>query len=57
MYGEIFTYPLVSFSLFRSKFQEPTVAEGFTEIVKVKFVPKFASKSHEDLYRMFLLEK
>uniref|UniRef100_A0A182WZZ8 PNK FHA domain-containing protein n=1 Tax=Anopheles quadriannulatus TaxID=34691 RepID=A0A182WZZ8_ANOQN len=45
------------FNSYKSKFQEPTVAEGFTEIVKVKFVPKFASKSHEDLYRMYLLEK
>uniref|UniRef100_A0A182JRT7 FHA_2 domain-containing protein n=1 Tax=Anopheles christyi TaxID=43041 RepID=A0A182JRT7_9DIPT len=45
------------FNSYKSKFQEPTVAEGFAEIVKVKFVPKFASKSHEDLYRMFLLEK
>uniref|UniRef100_A0A182PGC7 PNK FHA domain-containing protein n=1 Tax=Anopheles epiroticus TaxID=199890 RepID=A0A182PGC7_9DIPT len=45
------------FNSFKSKFQEPTIAEGFAEIVKVKFVPNFASKSHEDLYKMFLLDK
>uniref|UniRef100_A0A182MVD1 PNK FHA domain-containing protein n=2 Tax=Anopheles culicifacies TaxID=139723 RepID=A0A182MVD1_9DIPT len=45
------------FNSYKSKFQQPTQTEGFTEIVKVKFVPKFTSKSHEDLYRMFLLEK
>uniref|UniRef100_A0A182WDA0 PNK FHA domain-containing protein n=1 Tax=Anopheles minimus TaxID=112268 RepID=A0A182WDA0_9DIPT len=45
------------FNSYKSKFQQPTQSEGFTEIVKVKFVPNFTTKSHEDLYRMFLLEK
>ncbi|XP_052888912.1 uncharacterized protein F21D5.5 [Anopheles moucheti] len=45
------------FNSYKSKFQQPTQAEGFAEIVKVKFVPKFTTKSHEELYRMFLLEK
>ncbi|XP_035894043.1 uncharacterized protein F21D5.5 [Anopheles stephensi] len=45
------------FNSYKSKFQPPTVAEGFTEIVKVRFVPSFANKDHEQLYRMFLLEK
>uniref|UniRef100_A0A182MXB4 PNK FHA domain-containing protein n=1 Tax=Anopheles dirus TaxID=7168 RepID=A0A182MXB4_9DIPT len=45
------------FNSYKSKYKEPTVAEGFTEIVRVKFVPKFAAKSHEELYRMYLLEK
>ncbi|XP_050080459.1 uncharacterized protein F21D5.5 [Anopheles maculipalpis] len=45
------------FNSYKSKFQPPTVAEGFTEIVKVQFVPNFANKDHEQLYRMFLLEK
>uniref|UniRef100_A0A4Y0BI43 FHA_2 domain-containing protein n=1 Tax=Anopheles funestus TaxID=62324 RepID=A0A4Y0BI43_ANOFN len=45
------------FNSYKSKFQQPTQAEGFTEIVKVKFVPNFITKSHEELYRMFLLDK
>ncbi|XP_053658768.1 uncharacterized protein F21D5.5 [Anopheles marshallii] len=45
------------FNSYKSKFQQPTQAEGFTEIVKVNFVPNFTTKSHEELYRMFLLEK
>uniref|UniRef100_A0A182QB07 PNK FHA domain-containing protein n=1 Tax=Anopheles farauti TaxID=69004 RepID=A0A182QB07_9DIPT len=45
------------FNSYKSKYKEPTMVEGFTEIVRVKFVPKFTSKSHEQLYRMYLLEK
>ncbi|XP_053670040.1 uncharacterized protein F21D5.5 [Anopheles nili] len=49
--------PELVFNSYKSKFVEPSTSEGFVEIVKVKFVPKFDSKSHEELYKMFLLEK
>ena len=42
---------------FKSKFVEPSVDEGFSEVVKVNFVPEFSDKSHEVLYKSFLLEK
>jgi bifunctional polynucleotide phosphatase/kinase len=45
------------FNMYKSKYQEPTLAEGFSEIVKVNFVPNFAEKAHEELYKMYLLEK
>uniref|UniRef100_A0A182P7U8 FHA_2 domain-containing protein n=1 Tax=Anopheles epiroticus TaxID=199890 RepID=A0A182P7U8_9DIPT len=45
------------FNLYTSKFQEPTIAEGFTEIVKVNFVPDFDTYRYADLYRMYLLDK
>ena len=41
----------------RSKYVEPTVKEGFDEIVKVNFVPKFRTAKDEEMYKMFLLEK
>lgn len=36
-------------------FEDPTVDEGFTEIVEVPFVPTFNNEKQEQLYRMFLL--
>ena len=41
---------------FRSKYVAPELSEGFTEIVRVNFVPRFKIAAHEELYRMFLLE-
>ncbi|XP_013389083.1 bifunctional polynucleotide phosphatase/kinase [Lingula anatina] len=45
------------FNSFKSKFQEPIKEEGFSEIVKVNFVPKFKNKHQEKKYKQFLLEK
>ncbi|XP_076112376.1 bifunctional polynucleotide phosphatase/kinase-like [Mytilus galloprovincialis] len=42
---------------FKSKFKEPNMKEGYTEILKINFVPKFDNKKHELLYKQFLLEK
>lgn len=36
-------------------FEEPTVDEGFTDIVEVPFLPTFTNEKQEKLYRMFLL--
>ncbi|RZB94430.1 PNK3P, AAA 33, and/or Zeta toxin domain containing protein [Asbolus verrucosus] len=41
---------------YKKGFQEPELSEGFSEIVKVPFIPKFNNPEHEKLYRMFLLE-
>ncbi|XP_046565049.1 bifunctional polynucleotide phosphatase/kinase-like isoform X1 [Haliotis rubra] len=41
----------------KSKYKEPIKEEGFSEILKVNFVPKFENSSSEELYRQFLLEK
>lgn len=45
------------FNIYKKKFVEPTKKEGFSEIVKVNFVPKFKNESEEKLYKMYLLEK
>ncbi|XP_059622603.1 uncharacterized protein F21D5.5 [Phlebotomus argentipes] len=42
---------------YKSKFREPQTSEGFDEIVKVNVVQRFDKKEHEELYRMFLLDK
>ena len=49
--------PDLAFNTFKSRFIEPTLEEGFTEIVKVQFVPHFSSEAEMKLYRMFLTEK
>lgn len=45
------------FSVLRSKYKEPSLKEGFTEILKINFIPKFKSKHEEDLFKRFLIEK
>lgn len=45
------------FNIYKKKFVEPTKKEGFSEIVKVNFVPKFRNESDEKLYKIYLLEK
>ena len=49
-------FSIVSF-VNRLKFKAPEAREGFSRIVKVNFVPYFAEKIHEKVYRQFLLEK
>ncbi|XP_019629199.1 PREDICTED: bifunctional polynucleotide phosphatase/kinase-like [Branchiostoma belcheri] len=38
---------------FRKKYVEPQISEGFDEIIKVNFVPKFEDKKLEAMYRQF----
>lgn len=45
------------FNTYRSKFQEPTLNEGFKEIIRVNFVPEFNSPNMKSLYQNFLVEK
>ncbi|XP_063932692.1 uncharacterized protein F21D5.5-like [Zophobas morio] len=41
---------------YKKGYQEPELTEGFSEIIKIPFIPKFNNVEHEKLYRMFLLE-
>jgi bifunctional polynucleotide phosphatase/kinase len=45
------------FHVYKNKFVEPTTKEGFSEIVKVNFLPKFDKNEHKTLYNMYLLER
>lgn len=47
----------VVFNTYKSKFVAPNLKEGFSEIVNVNCVPVFKNVDHENLYRMYLLEK
>ena len=42
---------------YRKNFVEPKISEGFNEIVKVNFIPKFVDSKKRQLYNMFLIEK
>lgn len=41
---------------YRKNYQEPEMSEGYTQILKIPFIPKFSDKSLEKLYRTFLLD-
>ena len=45
------------FNIYKKKYFEPSKKEGFSEIVKVNFVPKFKNEEEEKLYKMYLIEK
>jgi len=47
----------IVFNIYKKKFFEPVKKEGFSEIVKVNFVPKFKSEEGKELYKLFLMEK
>ncbi|KAL3077348.1 hypothetical protein niasHS_013337 [Heterodera schachtii] len=47
----------VAIRTFFAAYQKPTEAEGFSEIIQVKFVPEFEREEHRQIYGMYLLEK
>jgi len=53
----VFVYFMKGLFLFlRKKYEEPSKEEGFSQIVKINFLPEFRSIEDERLYKMFLLE-
>jgi len=45
----------VVYNTFKSKFVEPSIEEGFSEVVEVSLVPSFTETHLEQLYNMFLM--
>ena len=45
--------PDVGYNVFKSKFQEPSLEEGFSEIQKVIFVPEFTNDHQKKLFMMW----
>ncbi|XP_021925510.1 uncharacterized protein F21D5.5 isoform X2 [Zootermopsis nevadensis] len=44
-------------NMYKKKYVEPNQDEGFDDIVKINFIPKFNVPELEKLYKMYLLEK
>lgn len=42
---------------YKSKYCEPSISEGFTEVVKANVVLKFDSEANKKLYSLYLLDK
>jgi len=42
--------PRIGYAMYKKKFQEPDLAEGFSEIKKIKFVPHFENDDHKNLF-------
>ena len=46
--------PTMGYNMFKSKFQMPTMNEGFSAIKHINFVPDFASEADKLLFSQFL---
>lgn len=45
------------FNIYKKNYVEPSKKEGFSEVVRVNFVPKFENDEDKKLYQMYLVEK
>ncbi|PVD23837.1 hypothetical protein C0Q70_17111 [Pomacea canaliculata] len=51
--GGVRRVPDVGYNMFKKNFEEPAMDEGFTEIKKVDFVPRFASTRDENIFKQW----
>lgn len=51
--GKIRRIPDVGYNMFKNQREEPTLKEGFTEIVEIEFDPKFDSEEHEKIFKQW----
>ncbi|XP_070564381.1 bifunctional polynucleotide phosphatase/kinase-like [Ptychodera flava] len=51
--GKMRRVPDVAFHVFKKNFEEPDLSEGFSDIKKIDFVPYFAEKRDEDLFKQW----
>ena len=42
---------------YRKNYVPPNQDEGFNEIIKINFVPRFTNNEHRKIYEMYLLER
>lgn len=47
--------PELAYTGYRSRFQEPTAAEGFDEVKRIFFVPDFTSDDDKKLFLRHLI--
>ncbi len=51
--GEVRRIPDVGYNMYKKNFEDPKLSEGFAEIKKLKFSPKFDSKRDENLFKQW----
>ncbi|XP_013075013.2 uncharacterized protein F21D5.5-like [Biomphalaria glabrata] len=51
--GAVRRIPDVGFNMFKKNFQEPQLSEGFSDIIKVDFKPRFDNKNDEELFKQW----
>ncbi|XP_066299427.1 bifunctional polynucleotide phosphatase/kinase-like [Branchiostoma lanceolatum] len=49
--GKVRRIPDVAYNVFKKNFEEPTTAEGFSEVKKIEFQANFDRKADEDLFK------
>ena len=43
--------------MYWSKYETPTLSEGYEQVVNVQFVPKFDTAAQRHMYGLYLVEK
>lgn len=51
--GQVRRIPDVGYNMFKKNFEEPSTAEGFSEVVKVEFAPKFDSARDQSIFQQW----
>ena len=46
--------PGIAFNTYKSRYQEPDLSEGFSDVVKVNFIPHFKNQALREFYAMFM---
>ena len=51
--GKIRRIPDIAYNMYKSNFEPVTLAEGFSEIVNIDFVPQFDDKTDEENFKLW----
>ena len=51
--GKIRRIPDIAYNMYKSQYETPTLAEGFTEILNIDFVPQFDTKKDEEIFKQW----
>lgn len=51
--GKVRRVPDVGYNVYKKNFQEPTAAEGFSEVVTIDFYPQFEDQKHTKLFKQW----
>jgi len=48
--GEKKHVPTIAYNVFKGQYEEPSVKEGFTEVKRIRFIPKFKDEDEKKLF-------